>query len=255
MSPYNLLGDLMLCGVCSAEHDHGPATPPPLRPPRFAASACALDRSALGRAGVMVAGPNSAAFVWWGQIYGQEVGFARRQDRVIFPGLLRLGWRAGAVSAVDASPTSFDRRRVLMACPSPRSLVAQVTVWSADMGITWVSCPPLIFVDDLPDFFGLVGSCCDFADEDRAGRVGRCPDFLLCNRCEYSAAEISSALLARSDRKALFGVLPWIHLALIIFALARMRVVATATREDPLYLCARTSFQIAAGHELGRKRD
>lgn len=248
---YNLLAILCCAALFPLTLTTAQQPPTPTAPrlrPRLA-----LDRSPLAAAGVMVAGLSSAAFRMVGPIYGQEVGL--RADQIgYFLAFYVLGG-ALAQYPVGWLADKFDRRRVLIGLSIAAILSCAVTVWSADMGITWVFASALIFgLTTFPIFSVSSAHACDFADETEQVELAAALMFFYAIGAIFSPL-ISSALLAQIGPEALFAFLALGHLALIIFGLARMRVRPTATEKTPYTYVPRTSFTIARVMKLGRKRD
>ncbi len=211
----------------------------------------ALFRSPLAVAGVLVAAVSAAAFRMVGPIYGAQVGLEVEQiayflSAYVFGGALAqypIGWFAD----------KYDRRWVL--------------IWLSVAAIVSSMLSTSIFYDNTLDIFLIAfgfgfttfpiysvaaAHAHDFASLDE--RVELSASLLFYYAIGAIAAPLFASFLMDSfGPNAMFVLIAFAHLLLVIFGVARMRVRPTVSERTPYVYMPRTSFLI--GRLLKRLRD
>jgi MFS family permease len=236
---YNLLAILCYAALLpiTLTRAEAPQTPqaPRLRP------ALAWQRSPLAAAGVVVAGVTGAAFRMVGPIYGLEVGL--KADQVaLFLAAYVLG---GAVAQIPVGwlADRIDRRSVLVGMSILGALSCLGTALSPMGGMT------AIFAASA--FFGLATMPIYSTPMERV-ELSAALMFL------YAVGAIASPLLASLLTEtfgpaAMFAMIAFAHLALVVFGFVRMGARAAPGPRTAYTYEPRTSFLI--GRLLGRSRD
>ena len=223
-----------------------PAIPeaPRLRP------SLAWRRSPLAAAGVISAGVTTASFRMVGPLYGVEVGLSVDQI-ALFLAAFVLG---GAISQYPAGwlADRYDRRWILIWLSVAAIISCAVTVALSASGANGVMLASGVFgFATFPIYSVAAAHAHDFASNDERVELSAALMFL------YAVGAIASPyvvaeLIDGFGAGAMFAFVSIIHLVLIVFGLARMRVRPSETRTHYVY-SPRTSFLI--GRLLGKTRE
>lgn len=224
-----------------------PHTPdaPRLRP------ALAWGRSPLAVAAVVTSGITTAAFRMVGPIYGNEVGLETHQ----------LAWFLAAFvlgGAFAQLPTGwladrYDRRWVLIWLSVAAIASCGITVFAAGYGIAGVFLAAGLFgLTTFPIFSVAAAHANDFASTEERVELSAALMFY------YAVGAIASPLLASNliesfGPPALFAMVAFGHLVLVVFSMARMRHRPTSDERTPYTYTPRTSFSM--GRLFGKLRD
>lgn len=224
-----------------------PRTPdaPRLRP------ALAWGRSPLAVAAVVTSGITTAAFRMVGPIYGSEVGLETHQ----------LAWFLAAFvlgGAFAQLPTGwladrYDRRWVLIWLSVAAIASCGITVSAAGYGIAGVFLAAGLFgFTTFPIFSVAAAHANDFASAEERVELSAALMFY------YAVGAIASPLLASNliesfGPPALFAMVAFGHLVLVVFSVARMRRRPTTEDRTPYTYTPRTSFSM--GRLFGKLRD
>ncbi len=223
-----------------------PAIPeaPRLRP------SLAWRRSPLAAAAVISAGVTTASFRMVGPLYGIEVGLS--VDQIAF--FLAAFVLGGALSQYPAGwlADRFDRRWVLIWLSVAAIISCAVTVALATSGANGVMLASGVFgFATFPIYSVAAAHAHDFASNEERVELSAALMFL------YAVGAIASPyvvaeLIERFGPEAMFAFVSSIHVILIVFGLARMRVRRSEIRTHYVY-APRTSFLI--GRLLGKTRE
>ncbi len=223
-----------------------PATPesPRLRP------MLALKRSPLAAIGVISAGVTTASFRMVGPVYGIEVGLTTDQI-ALFLAAFVLG---GALSQYPAGwlADRYDRRWVLIWLSVAAIASCGVTVASEGGGPFAVMFVAGLFgFATFPIYSVAAAHAHDFADNSERVELSAALMFYYAVGA-IASPYVVSALIERFGPSSMFMFVSAVHVALIIFGLARMRVRDASTKTRYIY-APRTSFLI--GRLLGSSRE
>ncbi len=223
-----------------------PAIPeaPRLRP------SLAWRLSPLASAGVISAGVTTASFRMVGPLYGVEVGLS--VDQIAF--FLAAFVLGGAISQYPAGwlADRYDRRWVLIWLSVAAVGSCAVTVAMATSGANGVMIAAGVFgFATFPIYSVAAAHAHDFASNEERVELSAALMFL------YAVGAIASPyvvaeLIERFGPQAMFGFVSSVHVILIVFGLARMRVRRSETRTHYVY-APRTSFLI--GRLIGKTRE
>ena len=211
----------------------------------------ALFRSPLAVAGVLVAAVSAAAFRMVGPIYGAQVGLEVEQiayflSAYVFGGALAqypIGWFAD----------KYDRRWVLIwlsVAAIVSSILSTSISYNNTLGIFLIAFG--FGFTTFPIYSVAAAHAHDFASLDE--RVELSASLLFYYAIGAIAAPLFASFLMDSfGPNAMFVLIAFAHLLLVIFGVARMRVRPTVTERTPYVYMPRTSFLI--GRLLKRLRD
>lgn len=224
-----------------------PRTPaaPRLRP------ALAWGRSPLAVAAVVTSGITTAAFRMVGPIYGNEVGLETHQ-LAWFLAAFVLG---GAFAQFPAGwlADRYDRRWVLIWLSVAAIASCGITMLAAGSGVAGVFLAAGLFgLTTFPIFSVAAAHANDFANSDERIELSAALMFY------YAVGAIASPLLASNliesfGPPALFVMIAFGHLVLVVFSVARMRRRPTSEERTPYTYTPRTTFSM--GRLLGKMRD
>lgn len=246
---YNLLAILCCAALLpltltKASQPETPAAPR-LRP------GLAWRCSPLAVAGVIVAALSSASFRMVGPLYGQEVGLEIDQiafflAAFVLGGALAqypLGWLAD----------KYDRRWVLIWLSAAAILSCSITISAAGMGTLAVMLSAGFFgFTTFPIFSVSAAHAHDFAKSSERVELSAALMFFFALGA-IGSPYAASALIESYGPGALFAMIAFGHLGLIIFGLTRMRARPTPEQRTPYVYAPRTSFLI--GRLLKRARE
>ena len=211
----------------------------------------ALFRSPLAVAGVLVAAVSAAAFRMVGPIYGAQVGLEVEQiayflSAYVFGGALAqypIGWFAD----------KYDRRWVLIwlsVAAIVSSVLSTSISYNNTLGIFLIAFG--FGFTTFPIYSVAAAHAHDFASLDE--RVELSASLLFYYAIGAIAAPLFASFLMDSfGPNAMFVLIAFAHLLLVIFGVARMRVRPTVSERTPYVYMPRTSFLI--GRLLKRLRD
>ena len=211
----------------------------------------ALFRSPLAVAGVLVAAVSAAAFRMVGPIYGAQVGLEVEQiayflSAYVFGGALAqypIGWFAD----------KYDRRWVLIwlsVAAIVSSMLSTSISYNNTLGIFLIAFG--FGFTTFPIYSVAAAHAHDFASLDE--RVELSASLLFYYAIGAIAAPLFASFLMDSfGPNAMFVLIAFAHLLLVIFGVARMRVRPTVSERTPYVYMPRTSFLI--GGLLKRLRD
>ena len=211
----------------------------------------ALFRSPLAVAGVLVAAVSAAAFRMVGPIYGAQVGLEVEQiayflSAYVFGGALAqypIGWFAD----------KYDRRWVLIwlsVAAIASSMLSTSISYNNTLGIFLIAFG--FGFTTFPIYSVAAAHAHDFASLDE--RVELSASLLFYYAIGAIAAPLFASFLMDSfGPNAMFVLIAFAHLLLVIFGVARMRVRPTVSERTPYVYMPRTSFLI--GRLLKRLRD
>ena len=211
----------------------------------------ALFRSPLAVAGVLVAAVSAAAFRMVGPIYGTQVGLEIEQiayflSAYVFGGALAqypIGWFAD----------KYDRRWVLIwlsVAAIVSSMLSTSISYNNTLGIFLIAFG--FGFTTFPIYSVAAAHAHDFASLDE--RVELSASLLFYYAIGAIAAPLFASFLMDSfGPNAMFVLIAFAHLLLVIFGVARMRVRPTVSERTPYVYMPRTSFLI--GRLLKRLRD
>ena len=211
----------------------------------------ALFRSPLAVAGVLVAAVSAAAFRMVGPIYGAQVGLEVEQiayflSAYVFGGALAqypIGWFAD----------KYDRRWVLIwlsVAAIVSSMLSTSISYNNTLGIFLIAFG--FGFTTFPIYSVAAAHAHDFASLDE--RVELSASLLFYYAIGAIAAPLFASFLMDSfGPNAMFVLIAFAHLLLVIFGVARMRVRPTVSERTPYVYIPRTSFLI--GRLLKRLRD
>lgn len=211
----------------------------------------ALFRSPLAVAGVLVAAVSAAAFRMVGPIYGAQVGLEVEQiayflSAYVFGGALAqypIGWFAD----------KYDRRWVLIwlsVAAIVSSMLSTSISYNNTLGIFLIAFG--FGFTTFPIYSVAAAHAHDFASLDE--RVELSASLLFYYAIGAIAAPLFASFLMDSfGPNAMFVLIAFAHLLLVIFGVARMRVRPTVSERTPYVYMPRTSFLI--GRLLKRIRD
>ena len=211
----------------------------------------ALFRSPLAVAGVLVAAVSAAAFRMVGPIYGAQVGLEVEQiayflSAYVFGGALAqypIGWFAD----------KYDRRWVLIwlsVAAILSSMLSTSISYNNTLGIFLIAFG--FGFTTFPIYSVAAAHAHDFASLDE--RVELSASLLFYYAIGAIAAPLFASFLMDSfGPNAMFVLIAFAHLLLVIFGVARMRVRPTVSERTPYVYMPRTSFLI--GRLLKRLRD
>mgnify|MGYP003311475867 FL=1 len=211
----------------------------------------ALFRSPLAVAGVLVAAVSAAAFRMVGPIYGAQVGLEVEQiayflSAYVFGGALGqypIGWFAD----------KYDRRWVLIwlsVAAIVSSMLSTSISYNNTLGIFLIAFG--FGFTTFPIYSVAAAHAHDFASLDE--RVELSASLLFYYAIGAIAAPLFASFLIDSfGPNAMFVLIAFAHLLLVIFGVARMRVRPTVSERTPYVYMPRTSFLI--GRLLKRLRD
>ena len=208
-------------------------------------------RSPLAGAAVVTSGITTAAFRMVGPIYGNEVGLETHQ----------LAWFLAAFvlgGAFAQLPTGwladrYDRRWVLIWLSVAAIASCGITVFAAGYGIAGVFLAAGLFgLTTFPIFSVAAAHANDFASTEERVELSAALMFY------YAVGAIASPLLASNliesfGPPALFAMVAFGHLVLVVFSMARMRRRPTSDERTPYTYTPRTSFSM--GRLFGKLRD
>ena len=211
----------------------------------------ALFRSPLAVAGVLVAAVSAAAFRMVGPIYGAQVGLEVEQiayflSAYVFGGALAqypIGWFAD----------KYDRRWILIwlsVAAIMSSIISTSVAYNNTLGIFLIAFG--FGFTTFPIYSVAAAHAHDFASSDE--RVELSASLLFYYAIGAIAAPLFASFLMDSfGPNAMFLLIAFAHLLLVIFGVARMRVRPTVSERTPYIYMPRTSFLI--GRLLKRLRD
>ena len=211
----------------------------------------ALFRSPLAVAGVLVAAVSAAAFRMVGPIYGAQVGLEIEQiayflSAYVFGGALAqypIGWFAD----------KYDRRWILIwlsVAAIMSSIISTSVAYNNTLGIFLIAFG--FGFTTFPIYSVAAAHAHDFASSDE--RVELSASLLFYYAIGAIAAPLFASFLMDSfGPNAMFLLIAFAHLLLVIFGVARMRVRPTVSERTPYIYMPRTSFLI--GRLLKRLRD
>ena len=211
----------------------------------------ALFRSPLAVAGVLVAAVSAAAFRMVGPIYGAQVGLEVEQiayflSAYVFGGALAqypIGWFAD----------KYDRRWILIwlsVAAIMSSIISTSVAYNNALGIFLIAFG--FGFTTFPIYSVAAAHAHDFASLDE--RVELSASLLFYYAIGAIAAPLFASFLMDSfGPNAMFLLIAFAHLLLVIFGVARMRVRPTVSERTPYIYMPRTSFLI--GRLLKRLRD
>ena len=211
----------------------------------------ALFRSPLAVAGVLVAAVSAAAFRMVGPIYGAQVGLEVEQiayflSAYVFGGALAqypIGWFAD----------KYDRRWVLIwlsVTAIVSSMLSTSVSYNNTLGIFLIAFG--FGFTTFPIYSVAAAHAHDFASIDE--RVELSASLLFYYAIGAIAAPLFASFLMDSfGPNAMFVLIAFAHLLLVIFGVARMTVRPTVSERTPYVYMPRTSFLI--GRLLKRLRD
>ena len=211
----------------------------------------ALFRSPLAVAGVLVAAVSAAAFRMVGPIYGAQVGLEVEQiayflSAYVFGGALAqypIGWFAD----------QYDRRWVLIwlsVAAIISSMLSTSISYNNTLGIFLIAFG--FGFTTFPIYSVAAAHAHDFASLDE--RVELSASLLFYYALGAIAAPLFASFLMDSfGPNAMFLLIAFAHLLLVIFGVARMRARPTVSERTPYIYMPRTSFLI--GRLLKRLRD
>ena len=211
----------------------------------------ALFRSPLAVAGVLVAAVSAAAFRMVGPIYGAQVGLDVEQiayflSAFVFGGALAqypIGWFAD----------KYDRRWILIwlsVAAIMSSIISTSVAYNNTLGIFLIAFG--FGFTTFPIYSVAAAHAHDFASLDE--RVELSASLLFYYAIGAIAAPLFASFLMDSfGPNAMFLLIAFAHLLLVIFGVARMRVRPTVSERTPYIYMPRTSFLI--GRLLKRLRD
>ena len=211
----------------------------------------ALFRSPLAVAGVIVAAVSAAAFRMVGPIYGAQVGLEVEQiayflSAYVFGGALAqypIGWFAD----------KYDRRWILIwlsVAAIMSSIISTSVAYNNTLGIFLIAFG--FGFTTFPIYSVAAAHAHDFASSDE--RVELSASLLFYYAIGAIAAPLFASFLMDSfGPNAMFLLIAFAHLLLVIFGVARMRVRPTVSERTPYIYVPRTSFLI--GRLLKRLRD
>ncbi len=211
----------------------------------------ALFRSPLAVAGVLVAAVSAAAFRMVGPIYGAQVGLEVEQiayflSAYVFGGALAqypIGWFAD----------KYDRRWVLIwlsVAAIVSSMLSTSISYNNTLGIFLIAFG--FGFTTFPIYSVAAAHAHDFASLDE--RVELSASLLFYYAIGAIAAPLFASFLMDSfGPNAMFVLIAFAHLLLVIFGVARMRVRPKVSERTPYVYMPRTSFLI--GRLLKRLRD
>ena len=211
----------------------------------------ALFRSPLAVAGVLVAAVSAAAFRMVGPIYGAQVGLEVEQiayflSAYVFGGALAqypIGWFAD----------KYDRRWVLIWLSIAAIASSLISTSMSDNNTLGIFLIAFGFgFTTFPIYSVAAAHAHDFASLDE--RVELSASLLFYYAIGAIAAPLFASFLMDSfGPNAMFLLIAFAHLLLVIFGVARMRVRPTVSERTPYIYMPRTSFLI--GRLLKRLRD
>ena len=211
----------------------------------------ALFRSPLAVAGVLVAAVSAAAFRMVGPIYGAQVGLEIEQiayflSAYVFGGALAqypIGWFAD----------KYDRRWILIwlsVAAIMSSIISTSVAYNNTLGIFLIAFG--FGFTTFPIYSVAAAHAHDFASLDE--RVELSASLLFYYAIGAIAAPLFASFLMDSfGPNAMFLLIAFAHLLLVMFGVARMRVRPTVSERTPYIYMPRTSFLI--GRLLKRLRD
>ena len=211
----------------------------------------ALFRSPLAVAGVLVAAVSAAAFRMVGPIYGAQVGLEIEQiayflSAYVFGGALAqypIGWFAD----------KYDRRWILIwlsVAAIMSSIISTSVAYNNTLGIFLIAFG--FGFTTFPIYSVAAAHAHDFASSDE--RVELSASLLFYYAIGAIAAPLFASFLMDSfGPNAMFLLIAFAHLLLVIFGVARMRVRPTVSERTPYIYMPRTSFLI--GRLLKRLKD
>ena len=211
----------------------------------------ALFRSPLAVAGVIVAAVSAAAFRMVGPIYGAQVGLEVEQiayflSAYVFGGALAqypVGWFAD----------KYDRRWILIwlsVAAIMSSIISTSVAYNNTLGIFLIAFG--FGFTTFPIYSVAAAHAHDFASSDE--RVELSASLLFYYAIGAIAAPLFASFLMDSfGPNAMFLLIAFAHLLLVMFGVARMRVRPTVSERTPYIYVPRTSFLI--GRLLKRLRD
>ena len=211
----------------------------------------ALFRSPLAVAGVLVAAVSAAAFRMVGPIYGAQVGLEVEQiayflSAYVFGGALAqypIGWFAD----------QYDRRWVLIwlsVAAIISSMLSTSISYNNTLGIFLIAFG--FGFTTFPIYSVAAAHAHDFASLDE--RVELSASLLFYYALGAIAAPLFASFLMDSfGPNAMFLLIAFAHLLLVIFGVARMQARPTVSERTPYVYMPRTSFLI--GRLLKRLRD
>ena len=211
----------------------------------------ALFRSPLAVAGVLVAAVSAAAFRMVGPIYGAQVGLEVEQiayflSAYVFGGALAqypIGWFAD----------KYDRRWVLIWLSIAAIASSLISTSMSDNNTLGIFLIAFGFgFTTFPIYSVAAAHAHDFASLNE--RVELSASLLFYYAIGAIAAPLFASFLMESfGPNAMFILIAFAHLLLVIFGVARMRVRPTVSERTPYVYMPRTSFLI--GRLLKRLRD
>ena len=211
----------------------------------------ALFRSPLAVAGVLVAAVSAAAFRMVGPIYGAQVGLEVEQiayflSAYVFGGALAqypIGWFAD----------KYDRRWILIwlsVAAIMSSIISTSVAYNNTLGIFLIAFG--FGFTTFPIYSVAAAHAHDFASLDE--RVELSASLLFYYAIGAIAAPLFASFLMDSfGPNAMFLLIAFAHLLLVMFGVARMRVRPTVSERTPYIYMPRTSFLI--GRLLKRLKD
>ena len=211
----------------------------------------ALFRSPLAVAGVLVAAVSAAAFRMVGPIYGAQVGLEIEQiayflSAYVFGGALAqypIGWFAD----------KYDRRWILIwlsVAAIMSSIISTSVAYNNTLGIFLIAFG--FGFTTFPIYSVAAAHAHDFASLDE--RVELSASLLFYYAIGAIAAPLFASFLMDSfGPNAMFLLIAFAHLLLVMFGVARMRVRPTVSERTPYIYMPRTSFLI--GRLLKRLKD
>ena len=211
----------------------------------------ALFRSPLAVAGVLVAAVSAAAFRMVGPIYGAQVGLEVEQiayflSAYVFGGALAqypIGWFAD----------KYDRRWILIwlsVAAIMSSIISTSVAYNNTLGIFLIAFG--FGFTTFPIYSVAAAHAHDFASSDE--RVELSASLLFYYAIGAIAAPLFASFLMDSfGPNAMFLLIAFAHLLLVMFGVARMRVRPTVSERTPYIYIPRTSFLI--GRLLKRLKD
>jgi MFS family permease len=246
---YNILAILCCAAILPLALTRAPQpeTPeaPRLRP------GLAVSLSPLGAAGVAVAGVTSGAFRMVGPVYGQEVGL--NIDQIAWFLAIFVAGGAAAQYPVGWFADKYDRRWVLIWLSVAAMVSCSITVAASGSGTLGVMLAAGFFgFTTMPVFSIAAAHANDFATSTERVELSAALMFW------YAVGAIASPLTTSRlielyGPPALFAVIAFGHLLLIVFGLRRMWVRPTVEQRTPYRYIPRTTFVV--GRLFRRMRD
>lgn len=211
----------------------------------------AVARSPLAAFGVVVAALSSASFRMVGPIYGQEVGLNIDQIAYFLAAFVLGG--ALAQYPVGWLADKYDRRWVLiwLSLAAIGSCLVTALIETTSPALIMLMAG-LFGLTTFPIFSVSAAHAHDFASNQERIELSAALMFFFALGA-IAAPYMASMLIEQYGPPALFFMIAFGHLALVIFGLSRMRARPTPATRTPYVYAPRTSFVI--GRLLGRTRN